>query len=84
MKIYHFNRLRPHQRRRLTEDSGKYLSTIRDIYFGIHLYALHNFYVELWFNKKDNKVFKVKSFLDTNNLDPYLKRIKLSEINELY
>jgi hypothetical protein len=44
------------------------------------LYQLHSFYVELWHHEKEDEVLLVRSFNNTNQLEPYLHAINISHL----
>ncbi len=40
--------------------------------FDIDLYQIHNFYIELFYDKADKKLHRLRPFCNTNSLDSYL------------
>jgi hypothetical protein len=44
------------------------------------LYQLHSFYVELWHHGNEEEVLLVRSFNDTNQLEPYLQAININHL----
>jgi hypothetical protein len=44
------------------------------------LYQLHSFYVELWHGLKEEEVLLVRSFNNTNQLEPYLQAININHL----
>ncbi|MBD0333319.1 MAG: hypothetical protein ICV66_11755 [Chitinophagaceae bacterium] len=48
--------------------------------FRAMLYQLGDFYVELFFYQTSNKVFWLKAFSSTDELQPYLEEIDLSPV----
>lgn len=54
-------------------------------YKGIHiqLYSVGDFYVELSYDAKKNKILRMRPFSSRRLLDPYLKKVSLTEINRL-
>lgn len=75
-----FKAFKPGAQCKLTRNKGKLLLSLEDLYYGIDLYAVGRYYVELWYNLRDQKIFRVGYFRTTERLDPYLKRISLPEI----
>jgi hypothetical protein len=45
------------------------------------LYQLDSFYIEIWYNMEDNEIQKVRSFENTEQLQPYLSQIDISVLN---
>ncbi len=48
--------------------------------FNILLYTMDNFYVEVFFRKGSNKVSWLNTFASTDNLEPYLEMIDISDL----
>jgi hypothetical protein len=48
--------------------------------FTLILYGLDNFYVELYFHPQTNEMAWIKSFDNTDELEPYLQEIDLSPL----
>ncbi len=46
----------------------------------IFLYQIDYFYVEVWYSKKRKQVVNLIAFSDTQQLDPYMKSINISEL----
>ena len=61
---------------------GIYLSERAEGDYFVALYALFDFYVEVYYRFKDSEVVIITSFHNTNLLEPYLKKISLSEIKQ--
>jgi hypothetical protein len=47
------------------------------------LYALHNFYVEVGFQRWTSDIRSISSFSATRKLEGYLKQINIDEITEI-
>jgi len=75
-----FKAIKPGAQCKLTRKKGKLLLSLEDLYYGIDLYAVGRYYVELWYNLRDHKIFRVGYFANTDRLEPYLKRISLPEV----
>lgn len=60
--------------------SGVYLAERTEGIFFIALYALHDYYVEVYYRLRDSEVVMLISFYDTALLGPYLKKIKLDSL----
>lgn len=60
---------------------GVYLELIRNARnLNVELYALYNFYVEIFFDKLTEEPLYLKAFKNPGNLEPYLKLIDVTEI----
>ncbi len=46
----------------------------------LNLYALSNFYVEVWYDHEKDKVLKIKAHKSTKALDKYLDDIDLEAV----
>lgn len=44
------------------------------------LYQVEGFYVELFFDEKMSEAIRIRSFDDTRHLEPYLRRVDVSEL----
>ncbi len=49
----------------------------------IELYALHSFYVELYFFKENNDSLYIKAFENVKNLDLYINQININKVLEI-
>jgi hypothetical protein len=58
----------------LTQRAGTYLTVRSFGHFFIELYAVQNFFVELWYNMKNSseKMVKTRMFKDSTHLEVYL------------
>lgn len=57
---------------------GVYLGLIRNVRsLSVELYALFNFYVEIFFNRQTEEPLYLKAFNNMQNLDPYLGLIDI-------
>jgi hypothetical protein len=56
---------------------GVYLSERRAGEFLIALYALFDFYAEVWYRQQSNELVMITPFQNTARLDPYLEKINL-------
>ena len=52
------------------------------ISYNFQLYQIEGFYVEVKYNREENKIAGLKSFISTEQLEPYLRKIKLDDINQ--
>ncbi|MVM40618.1 hypothetical protein GO730_27965 [Spirosoma sp. HMF3257] len=48
--------------------------------FWLHLYAVNAFFVEMWICQRQYSVNLVRVLTDTNELEPYIDKLSLSEL----
>jgi len=58
-------------------DKGVFITHIAEAGYTLMLYQIDAFYVELTYDSDMNKLIGLRSFLNTNRLEPYLKNIQL-------
>ena len=61
---------------------GVYLCGRHIPHYGLFLYAIDGFYVEVYYHQQKRKVTELKSFTDTAYLEPYLQDIDLTALLE--
>jgi hypothetical protein len=78
MTLQHFNSLNEHIQYRNLLLNGVCLTDryIDDIC--VLLFQLDKFYVEVFFDKHSDEILKSRSFESTDELQPYLERINMS------
>ena len=62
--------------------SGEIVANRIEGEYNLILYQIDSFYVEVWYHIEDNDVRKMRSFLSTEQLLPYLNQIDISTLNE--
>ena len=73
--------LRQNEQLDLLLEDGVYLHLTRHTQISyIELYALGNFYVEVYFDKLTEEPLLLRPFCDLRHLDPYLKEISIAQI----
>ncbi len=80
VNLEQFNRLPVRVKCHCTPQIGRFLMSIEEYYYGIALYAVRNFYVEMWYHREWRSIIKIRSFKKLNPESPYLKRIGLGDI----
>jgi hypothetical protein len=79
-----FNRLSTCEQFALLEDEGIYLSVSRvQTIYKIALFSLYGYYVEVWLNRKTDKLVKAFAFSSYSRLDPFLEGINLTSLYSL-
>jgi hypothetical protein len=64
--------------------SGVYLELIRETHeLTIELYALHDFYVEVYYDKKTEGPLDLRAFDSMKDLEPYLSLFEIEDIFEI-
>lgn len=56
--------------------------SIEEYYYGISLYAINDFYVELWYVIKEQTVIKIREYRRLTPYSPFLRRISLGDISK--
>jgi hypothetical protein len=59
-------------------EEGVHLDTRYIIFHTVALYQIEGFYVEIFYNKIENQIGKIKSY--TKPLEPYINKIDLTAI----
>lgn len=81
---HNFSRLPLLSKATMAYFQGTYLGVTRSYdSYKIALYALHNFYVEIWYLKNNGQLKNIKSFKNYTKLDPFLTNIDITSINNL-
>jgi hypothetical protein len=75
--LYEYNVLPDVKKTQLLWDNGVFLMNREDDNQLVNLYALFDFYVEVYYMQKSNEIKRIKTFKSINPLQPYLDRINL-------
>jgi hypothetical protein len=75
MGIYEFNLLKQHKQIELVWDRAVFLINRLKEDYGLSLYKLFDFYVEIHLNNGTNSIEKVRTFKNIEPLAPYLDEI---------
>lgn len=62
-----------------TPQVAYHMMTIEEYYYGIALYSLHGFYIELWYHLQWQTIIKIRSFEQLSPDSPYLQRIRFQD-----
>ena len=76
LTLYQFNLLNDHLKAEAVWQ-GTFLDNRGEDQFKVQLYSLGNFYVEVFYEKQNNEIVRIRSFRTTRLLAPYLKKIKI-------
>ncbi len=77
MTLYQFNRLDEMEQAEAVWD-GAFVADREDYVHKILLYQIDSFYVEVFYHKEYNVIRRFRSFSSTEQLKPYLEKIKLN------
>jgi hypothetical protein len=77
MKLYEFLRLSDEEQYNTTWKIGVLVDQFIKDGIAINLYAINEFFVEVYYDQSDNKILYKKHFKQGELLDKYLSRIKL-------
>jgi len=77
MTLYEFKALDQQEQYNMLWDKGIYHTHIVKRGYTLALYQIDAFYVELKYDGDMNKIASLRSFLNTNQLEPYLNNIEL-------
>jgi len=72
-----YNVLSDVKKTQLLWDHGVFLMNREDDNQLVNLYALFDFYVEVYYMQQSNEIKRIKTFKSINPLQPYLDRINL-------
>ena len=61
-------------------ETGRFLLVREGFRYAVSLYALGDFFAELWVNKEKDTVIEVKGFREAWRLDAYLDDVNLEEL----
>ncbi|MGF7040298.1 hypothetical protein M2273_003558 [Mucilaginibacter lappiensis] len=77
LTLTEFNKLSIHDQEEVIWN-GTFLADREENGLIVRLYGLSAFYGEVFYDAHTNKVLKVRAFINTNNLVPYLAHIKFT------
>lgn len=80
MTLQHYNAMSLEDQQWWALHKGVYLVNRKTSDFTVYLFALDRFYIELYFYNINDRVFLIKTFDDTAELEPYLEEINLTPL----
>lgn len=83
MKLNEFRSLSEYQQFEVVEQNGVFLAEREDGYYNVRLFAVGNFYAELFCHSHFNVIVRTKAFLSTKRLEPYLQQININPLLDL-
>jgi hypothetical protein len=81
MTIKEFNQQSDIQQANALRADGVLLAKRMIMGIKVYLYQIGNFYVEVYFNSMHNMIQGLRSFENTNELDPYLCSMPLPDLS---
>ena len=75
--LYEFNMLTDIEKANMVLDNGTFMLKRHDDQQVINLYTLSDYYVELYYDQKSNRINKIRSFKSMEPLDPYIDDIEV-------
>jgi hypothetical protein len=78
MTLYQFNLLEKHEQAETIFSKGVFLAERTNKQFGVLLYQIDGFYVEVIIPRDHQKPGRFRSFRSTDQLTPYLNSIEIS------
>jgi hypothetical protein len=80
MTLAQFNKLKTDEQQKAVLVQGVFLAERKDLPLRMMLYDMGNFYVEIFFLSRYNKVAWFNGFKSTKKLEPYLQKIDISPV----
>jgi hypothetical protein len=80
MTLHDFEQLPTAEKARVVRESGSFLLVREGFRYAVSLYALGDFFAEVWVNKEKGTVIEVKGFREAWRLDAYLDDVDLEEL----
>jgi hypothetical protein len=77
LDLYQFKALDEHKQYDVLWDEGVFIIHRKEAGYTLALYQIDAFYVEVSYDGATNKILSLRSFLNTNRLEPYLKNMQL-------
>ncbi len=62
------------------KNNGTYLATRKESGCWINLYAINDFFAEVWFQLTDNKIVYVSTFENITGMEKYLEKIDITDL----
>ena len=75
--ITEFNELTLDEKAWYLWHGATFLHVYENSQYRVNLFYLNNYYIELWYHMKGNKVDQIRAFKSMSLLEPFLKNIQL-------
>lgn len=83
MTFEQFQALPKDIQRNVVKHFGVFLFGRSGVGVNVMLYQVEGFYVEIYFDEKMSESIHIRGFEDTKHLEPYLRKIDVSEVQLL-
>jgi hypothetical protein len=83
MTFEQFRSLPKDIQRNVVKHCGVFLFGRTGVGVNVMLYQVEGFYVEVWFDEKMSEATRIRCFDDTKSLEPYLRMVDVSELQQL-
>jgi hypothetical protein len=83
MTLVEFTILGKQEQINVIKSKGTFLYVRQEAGIDVVLYQINSFYAEVFFESKNKKNIRIRSFEDTASLDVYLRKINISELRQL-
>ncbi len=80
MTLYQFNVLTENEKTAIVWNEGHFVGDRKENNFSILLYQVQSFYVEVFYSGNENKISRLRSFNSMEQLEPYMRKIDISEL----
>lgn len=80
MKVEDFVLLTEDQKISLLWYQAEFIAERKENIYNVLLYQVNSFYLEVWYSYNLMNIHTMRSFSNTNELEPYLEKIDISEI----
>ena len=80
MTLQHFKALATDKQRKALLQKGAFVADRITSAFCVYLFQIDKFYVEIFFTKESDDIVWIKSFENTDELEPYLTHINISSL----
>jgi hypothetical protein len=80
MTYAEFENLPMAERAQLLREKGNFLMTREGLRYSVSLYAIADFFAELWLNMEKSKVIDVKPFRESWRLNAFLDDLDLKDL----
>lgn len=77
MTLYQFKFLDEAEQQETLWEMGVHIAERDEGEWRLILYQIEAFYVEVWYHREDNYILKFRSFLSTEQLEPYLSKVDI-------
>ena len=70
ISLYEYNLLPEDEKSQMIWDHGTFITNKADDFKAVNLFSLSSFYVEIWYDRVNNKITQIRSFNSFKQLSP--------------